>query len=318
MKKEKISIVLATYNGEKYLYEQLKSIQEQTVQPFEVIIQDDCSTDNTIEVVCSFENKLPLKIFKNDKNLGFTKNFESAIQKSTGDYIALCDQDDIWEKEKIEKLLAKINNHTLVYSNSLLVDTYGKSLGKTLSQKLKNNFISSKSGVNFIFDNCVSAHAMMFKKELLKYLFPFDNVMYFDAYIAATASSLDGVIYTNECLVQYRQHDSNTLSQSKKQKLSLLEKIKKKLQKKQSNNNQILSIVRYGQTIKTLSDNDRKLLQKLEKYLLGFENRWFSIKMFLFLYQNRSNFFAITTKNLFWLCIKKSIGYRLYKVAPFL
>ncbi|TQV61723.1 MAG: glycosyltransferase [Sulfurovum sp.] len=121
--KNKISICLATYNGEKYLKEQLDSLLNQTLTPYEVIIQDDCSTDNTVEIAKQYTDKLNLKIYVNEVNLGFTKNFESVLQKATGDLIAPCDQDDIWKPDKLEKLSGLIGKHSLIYANSLLVNS---------------------------------------------------------------------------------------------------------------------------------------------------------------------------------------------------
>ncbi|MGD9718978.1 MAG: glycosyltransferase family 2 protein, partial [Sulfurimonadaceae bacterium] len=238
-----ISIVLATYNGERYLDKQLDSLVQQTVAPYEIIICDDNSQDNTLSIAQKYKTKLPLKIYKNEVNLGFTKNFEAALQKATGDFILPCDQDDIWESTKLETLLAAIGKNSLVYADSLLVDENGNSLEKTLAQKLKNNFISSHSALNFLYDNSVSAHAMMFKKELLDLLFPFPTQTYFDTYIAATAASLEGVVYVDKTLVHYRQHTNNTLGNKKKIKRSLLEKVNEKHAKKLQENQRMLQTI---------------------------------------------------------------------------
>jgi len=314
----RISIVLATYNGARYLVEQLDSLLQQTVVPYEIIICDDNSQDGTLEIAQKYKTKLPLKIYKNEVNLGFTKNFESALQKATGDFILPCDQDDIWESTKLETLLAAIGENSLVYANSLLVDENANSLEKTLAQKLKNNFISSHSALNFLYDNSVSAHAMMFKKELLGLLFPFPKHTYFDAYIAATAASLHGVAYVDETLVHYRQHTTNTLGNKKKTKRSLLEKINDKHAKKLQENKRMLQTIEEFLTIKTLKAEEKEKLQRLYSFYLGFEKRWFSFGMFLFLYTNKESFFTITNRNPLLLSIKKSIGYKLYKAAPFL
>ena len=314
----KISIVLATYNGERYLDKQLDSLVQQTVAPYEIIICDDNSQDNTLSIAQKYKTKLPLKIYKNEVNLGFTKNFESALQKATGDFILPCDQDDIWESTKLETLLAAIGENSLIYADSLLVDENGNSLEKTLAQKLKNNFISSHSALNFLYDNSVSAHAMMFKKELLDLLFPFPAQTYFDTYIAATAASLEGVVYVDKTLVHYRQHTSNTLGNKKKSKRSLLEKVNEKHAKKLQENQRMLQTIEEFLTIKTLKQEEKEKLHKLYSFYRDFEKRWFSFGMCLFLYTNKEDLFAITTRNLLLLSIKKSIGYKLYKAAPFL
>jgi len=316
--KNKISICLATYNGEKYLKEQLDSLVNQTISPYEVIVQDDCSTDNTVGIARQYMDKLNLKIYLNEINLGFTKNFESVLQKATGDLIAPCDQDDIWKSDKLEKLSGLIGEHSLIYADSLLVNSEAESLHQSLSQKLKNNFIDSQSALHYIFDNSVSAHSMLFKKELLEYIFPFPSITYFDAYIGAVAASLDGVVFLDESLVLYRQHNTNTLAKKKKQKLSLFAKIKTKLQKKYDANQRLVAQVDEFLSIQTINQKDHQILVELKSHLELFEKCWFNFRLFNLYFANKNKFFAISTRNKFVMALKKSIGYKLYKVAPFL
>ena len=208
-----VSIVLCTYNGEKYLEEQLNSIINQTYKNLEIIISDDCSTDNTISILEKYKHLNNFHIFLNKENLGFNKNFELAISRANGYYIALCDQDDAWDLNKIDILVSSIEEESLVYANSMLVDENLISLNKTLEDKLKVNFISSNSMLNFIFGNCVSAHAILFKKEIVDFL-NFPRNIYFDQYIAMVCASKNGVKYINKNLVLYRQHSNNTLAQN--------------------------------------------------------------------------------------------------------
>ena len=102
-----ISLVMATYNGEKYLYEQLDSIRCQTMPPDEVIICDDCSKDSTVNMIQKYIDKYQLKhwnVCENEKNKGYSKNFSDALKLAKGDIIFLADQDDIWMLDKIEKM----------------------------------------------------------------------------------------------------------------------------------------------------------------------------------------------------------------------
>ena len=101
MQNKLVSIAMATYNGEKYLKEQLDSIYAQTYKDIEVIVCDDCSSDKTVEILDEYKEKYGLKYYINEKNLGFKKNFEKAISLCSGDFIALADQDDIWIENKI-------------------------------------------------------------------------------------------------------------------------------------------------------------------------------------------------------------------------
>src|SRR5690554_1467232 len=113
-----ISIALASYNGEKYIKEQLDSILNQTIQDFEIVVCDDASTDNTWEILQQYEAKdKRFKIFRNEQNLGFKKNFEKAISHCKGEYIALSDQDDIWIENHLELLFNHIQENDLCLGN---------------------------------------------------------------------------------------------------------------------------------------------------------------------------------------------------------
>lgn len=96
-----VSIVMCTYNGEQFLREQLDSILAQTYPIHELIIQDDCSTDHTADIVREYARQYPfIRFHANISNLGFNRNFQDALSKAEGDYIAIADQDDIWYEEK--------------------------------------------------------------------------------------------------------------------------------------------------------------------------------------------------------------------------
>ncbi|MFA7084218.1 MAG: glycosyltransferase family 2 protein [Arcobacteraceae bacterium] len=314
-----ISICLATYNGEKYLKEQLASLCHQTYKNIEIIIQDDCSSDGTRDIIKNYNAALNIKLFSNEKNLGYIKNFESVLQKATGDYIAICDQDDIWEHDKLEVLVKHLGEATLIYSDSLLIDAQGKSLHKRFSQSLKNNFISTTSPLPFLYDNCVSGHALLFKKELLNYIFPFPNNVFFDAWIAANASSLHGIKYYNVPLVQYRQHATNTLSKHHKEKtVDISQKIKNKAQKKLDNVQAKILAIENFLKLPLLKKEEKEILQTLQLEYSRFETLWFNFSLFSALWKHKNLLFPITKKNLFRLILKESIGYKTYKALPIL
>jgi len=318
MSTNKISICITTYNGEKYLKDQLDSLVKQSIKPYEVILQDDCSIDKTVEIAKTYKDKLNLNIIINEANLGFKKNFELVLSKATGDLIAPCDQDDIWLENKLEILASQIGDYSLAYSNSLLVDSDGNSLNKRISDRLKNNFTDTDTPINFIYANSISAHAMLFKKELLKYIFPFPQVMYFDAWIGAVASSFGGVKYVDIDLVQYRQHSTNSLANKKLVKYSISEQISHKTKKKLIQNKNTITIIDELLKIKKLKDKDFQRLLELRSHLEFFEDHWFNINLFIFYLNNRKDFYLITKKNRVITSLKKSIGYKLYKLAPFL
>ena len=115
MDKVKISVVMATYNGEEYMVEQLNSIYNQTMPPDELIICDDRSSDNTVKLTEEYikEHKLEekWKIFVNEKNLGYADNFDNAARKANGELIFFSDQDDVWETDKIKIMTEIMNEH---------------------------------------------------------------------------------------------------------------------------------------------------------------------------------------------------------------
>lgn len=134
-----VSVVMCTYNGEKYLKEQIDSILNQTYPIHELIIQDDRSTDRTVDIVkaCQQQDKR-VKLYINDVPAGFNYNFSSAFTKATGEYIASSDQDDIWRPDKIEVLVGHIDNNSLLFHNSLLFTT---SITQTSGMKNPGNVL---------------------------------------------------------------------------------------------------------------------------------------------------------------------------------
>lgn len=148
MKNKLVSIAMATYNGEKYLKEQLDSIYAQTYKNIEVIVCDDCSSDKTVEILDEYKEKYGLKYYINEKNLGFKKNFEKAISLCSGDFIALADQDDIWIESKIEIFLKSKGIDNLIYMSDYLHKNF---IDIETNLKLKENIVAynPKKGIKF-------------------------------------------------------------------------------------------------------------------------------------------------------------------------
>jgi glycosyltransferase involved in cell wall biosynthesis len=213
-----ISIALCTYNGSRFLREQLQSLANQTLLPTEVIITDDCSSDNTLEIAQEFSNLLNIKTFKNDISLKVTKNFERAISLCTGDIILMCDQDDLWHSDKLAKIHAyfqESSNKLAVFCDADLVDETGKSLNKNFwsvvrfqepqIQQWKNG-----KAVEILLAGNRSAGCMMgFRKELVEKIIPFPThipEMIHDNWITIIAAMLDKIGIIEERLISYRQH----------------------------------------------------------------------------------------------------------------
>ncbi len=228
-----VSIAMTTYNGEKFLQEQIDSILNQTYENLEIIICDDFSKDLTIEILYAYAKKdKRIKFISNEKNLGFMKNFEKAISLTQGEYIALADQDDIWKPNKIAKLLEKIGSYNLIHSDMDLIDE-----NSTILTKLwKKPNIKNQSFAKSIFGNDVTGCTVLFKKTLLKHFFPIPSgEIYHDWWLALLASKENSIEYIDEKLVYYRQHtqqDTGATIETKKDKISRL--LKNYIQKKSS------------------------------------------------------------------------------------
>ena len=135
----KISVCLATYNGEKFLKEQLDSILNQLESDDELIISDDGSKDKTLEIIRAYKDQR-IRIFRNMNKHGVVFNFENAIQKSSGNIILLCDQDDVWFPNKVKVLTKELEEFDFVVHNALLVDENGKSLNQDFFSFRKNSY----------------------------------------------------------------------------------------------------------------------------------------------------------------------------------
>ncbi|POY35543.1 hypothetical protein C3K47_14195 [Solitalea longa] len=210
-----VSIALCTYNGSKYIGEQLNSILNQTYDHIEVVICDDCSKDNTWNILTGFADKYnQIRLIKNEEQLGFNKNFEKAISFCSGEFIAISDQDDIWKENKIETLLNNINDNLLIGSNSELIDERGNRLGKTLRRKTLPENLNYKS---FLLANPLTGHTCLFRKELLSKAFPLPEDGYYDWWFGFIAAHDNKYFYLNETLTYYRIHSESLIQREKRQ-----------------------------------------------------------------------------------------------------
>lgn len=203
-----VSVVLATYNGGKYLAKQLESLFQQTYSNIEIIAVDDCSGDNTVEILKEHAARhCNMKVFVNEVNLGFIKNFEKGSTLSAGDLISFCDQDDWWDTDKIKKMAEAIGDHSIIYCDSMVCDKDLKPKGIKIS-----DLVTLKS-----WNNCLQlavfcriyAHAMLFKRALFNTAYPFLEVIPPDWWLPYLSTFHGGMKYLPQPLVLYRQHDEN-------------------------------------------------------------------------------------------------------------
>lgn len=266
-----VSIAMASYNGERFIKEQLDSILNQTYPNIELVIVDDCSKDETITIIKKYQSNFSnIKLFQNEINSGVTKTFEKAIQESKGDFIAISDQDDIWELNKIEILMNEIGNYDAVYSNSLLVDANGNSLNKSFTTIM--NMKTYTCGAPFLLSNSVPGHTILMKKAFVKKILPFPKDMLFDLWIGFCAAGNNGIKFVDKTLVKYRQHESNTIgtrdSKNKKQKDKVQIQFEKKLFELK--------------TLATAPIQDAKTLDILNQMITHFHRRWSFARMCFF------------------------------------
>lgn len=205
-KAKTISVVMCTYNGEKFIREQLDSIVSQTYPIHELIIQDDCSTDNTIKIIQEYASKYKyIKLYQNKQNIGFNQNFKTAILKATGDYIAISDQDDIWYKNKLKVQIGLIGNHSLCTSSYHRDVSYTKNNEKGMYPSCAIEF--------HVFYNSISGHSMLLEKQFAQSIFHnWDNHTIYDWWITINAHLNKGIICSNEQLLWHRPHTNSTIA----------------------------------------------------------------------------------------------------------
>lgn len=212
-----VSVAIATYNGQLYLREQLDSIYNQTYKNLEVIVCDDCSEDGTLDILEEYKQQFGLIYCVNETRLGFVKNFERAIKNCRGDYIALCDQDDVWLPEKLETLLGHINEKSLICSDLILVDKNKNLIDNSLYNHTGLQFYNSDQFKYLVHSNFVVGCTTLFKHELKYIILPFpEGIPYHDWWIALIASANGGIEFCSKPLVYYRYHGNNNTQTGKK------------------------------------------------------------------------------------------------------
>lgn len=218
------SVAMATYNGSEYIIEQLESIENQTVKPDEVIICDDCSVDDTVELVMDYSknSSLRIAIIQNKTNLGFRKNYEKCISLCTSDIIFYCDQDDVWLNTKIEKFLnefSKDSNLVYAFSNAYVTDS---NLDVIKESEWQYDWLKLNTRQAF-FDyvqtrNFPLGFQSAFKKEFVKQIIPF--LVDPDGWIAECAPIFGTIKAIPDKLVFYRRHNKTTSEAHKANKKS--------------------------------------------------------------------------------------------------
>lgn len=294
-----ISIAMCTYNGERFIKEQIDSILEQTYSNFELIITDDCSSDKTIEIIQNYqENDTRIKLYQNEVNLGFVKNFEKAISLCRGEYIALADQDDIWKKDKLKTFIEKIGENVLIYSDALLIDEYSESMEKELIRPDKE-LISGSNNRAFLLENCVSGNTLMFKKALVNYILPIpEDVSFHDIWIAFVASTYGSIIFTDEPMTYYRRYAEQVTKKRVKDYESFFDRFEKKKKLKLKHAKVAVKDLNTFLSLEILKNEETKeIIEMLIKHFENYENSYYNTPLDKMLKKHKDDIFAIKQSN---------------------
>lgn len=206
-----ISVCMATYNGEQYINQQLKSILKQIGNTDELIISDDGSTDKTIEIIKSYMNMYSNIKLINGPHKGPINNFENALKMAIGDIIFLSDQDDVWVDGKVERVIEEFQNSEtiLVLHDAYIIDGKGNLISSSFFRHR-----NSKPGLFYnILKNSYLGCCMAFRKELLIKCIPFpSNIEMHDWWIGLMGENLGNVSFIDNRLLKYRRHENNVSS----------------------------------------------------------------------------------------------------------
>lgn len=228
----KISVCIATYNGEKYIKDQLDSILCQIGNEDEIIISDDGSTDDTQNIILSYGDPR-IKLFKHKTTVSnknqptiyrVTKNFENALQNASGDIIFLSDQDDVWERTKVQEIrkIFEVQKANLVIHDAMLINEQHKLIGDSYFQLLNSRTGLAKN----IFKNSYLGCCMAFDKTVLKSALPFPkNLIAHDMWLGLIAERIGQVAFTDQKLIKYQRHESTVTTSGNKSKNSIMFKI---------------------------------------------------------------------------------------------
>lgn len=214
-----VEILLATYNGGSYLPELLDSLLCQSFQDFRILVRDDGSTDSTFSCLQAYAERFPekFKLLPSDGHLGVIGNFNTLLDAAEAQYIFFCDQDDIWEPLKIEKIVGRFQSvpstcPTLIHSDLALIDDKLKPLHPSF---WKYSHLDPEKGNlihHLLVQNHVTGCSMAINRSLANLVPPIPKeALMHDWWIALIASSLGQIIAVADPLVRYRQHSQNTL-----------------------------------------------------------------------------------------------------------
>jgi len=217
----RVSVALASRNGQRFIEQQLTSILTQTRPPAEIVLSDDDSSDDTVEVARrAVGSAMPLTVLVNQPPLGVTGNFERAVSHCTGDLVALSDQDDWWPTDRLAIMVAEFEARPdllLLHTDARLVDAAGAPLGTSLFGALRvtdQERALEHSGSAFsalLRRNLVTGATTVFRRSLLERALPFPRGWVHDEWLGIIAAATGSVDFLDQALLDYRQHGANQI-----------------------------------------------------------------------------------------------------------
>lgn len=202
-----VSVALAAHNGAAFLRAQIDSVLAQTHAALELVAVDDASDDATPDILRDYAARDPrVRVERNAGNLGFNANFAKALSLCRGDFIAPCDQDDLWFPDKLSRLLEAVGEADIAYCDSEYIDDAGAPLGRRLSSA--RGMYAGNDPLALVLTNSVSGHAALCRRELAERCRPFPEGIYYDWWLAINAAAGRGIRYVDRPLVQCRRHGS--------------------------------------------------------------------------------------------------------------
>ena len=273
-----ISIAMTTYNGQKFIREQIDSILRQTIQDFELVVCDDASTDDTWQILKEYETKENrISCYRNEQNVGFVKNFERAMSLCKGNYIALSDQDDIWTENHLQVLLENIGNNVVCCGDSILMEN--NLLTDRLSVRCGGNILKLDTPEKKIkrilyHGNVYQGASMLIKSSHIKQILPIPTKFH-DIWIALYGCTHDGLVYVDEIISHYRQHATNVTS-TKKQ--TLLRDLTHLSLKKYKNTVHLFYVEALLERFPNMDEAHKKTLLEVQWWFHNAPKRWWRFK----------------------------------------
>lgn len=294
-----ISVVMAAYNGEAFIAQQIESIRTQTYTHWELIIVDDASTDQTTDIIRSLmKQEARIRLAANTENNGVNRTFEKAISMAAGSFIAISDQDDLWRNDKLEILLSLFTDDrvTLAHAPSIRFREHPPTTIRQYDARIP---LTGQHPEHCLFFNTIAGHQVLFRKSILSKKTTIPEGIFYDWWLVMQASIHGEIRASREVLTYHRVHQQNVTLGKKDEKKQTRAKANERLR--------ALSLfISQG----NLPADVHKLANQLKSKLVALETQRFSVRLFFFLWKHSATFFFFK-KNTVPFVSRLKISYRM-------